>query len=43
MEPEKCERIGWFTLDEALQLDLCDISRHDLTAIKKKYPNGYRM
>lgn len=40
MEPEKCEAIGWFTIEEAGHLDLSEISRHDLAAIKKKYPNG---
>jgi 8-oxo-dGTP diphosphatase len=42
MEPEKCEAVGWFTVAEAEKLDLSGITQHDLAAIKKKYPNGYR-
>lgn len=42
MEPEKCEAVGWFTIEEAEKLDLSDITKHDLHAIKEKYPNGYR-
>ena len=42
MEPEKCEAIGWFTIEEAEKLNLSGISKHDLAAIQRKYPNGYR-
>jgi 8-oxo-dGTP diphosphatase len=42
MEPEKCEAVGWFTIDEAEQLDLSGITKHDLEAIKAKYPEGYK-
>lgn len=42
MEPEKCEALGWFSIEEAEQLDLSHITKHDLAAIKKKYPDGYR-
>ncbi|MFZ2886627.1 MAG: NUDIX domain-containing protein [Minisyncoccia bacterium] len=42
LEPEKCAEIGWFTVAEAEKLDLSDITRSDLAAFKKKYPNGYR-
>jgi 8-oxo-dGTP diphosphatase len=41
MEPDKCEAVGWFTLEEAEKLDLSGITKHDLEALKKKYPNGY--
>lgn len=41
LEPEKCAEIGWFTLDEALQLPLSTITAHDLDLLKKKYPDGY--
>lgn len=42
MEPEKCEAIGWFSIEEAEKLDLSGITKHDLEAIKKKYPKGYK-
>jgi mutator protein MutT len=42
MEPDKCEAIGWFTIEEAEKLDLSTITEHDLHAIQSKYPNGYR-
>lgn len=41
MEPEKCEAVGWFTLEEAEALDHSDITKHDLEALKIKYPNGF--
>lgn len=43
MEPEKCEAVGWFTLDEAEKLDLSAITKHDLEVMKKKYPLGYTL
>ncbi len=43
LETDKCEAIGWFTFEEAEQLDLSRPTRHDLEAIKKKYPNGYTL
>ncbi len=42
MEPEKCEAVDWFTLEEAKALDLSAITKHDLEAILRKYPNGYK-
>lgn len=41
LEPEKCEEIGWFTIEEADALPLSSISRQNIEALKKKYPNGY--
>lgn len=41
MEPEKCEAVGWFTFEEAEQLDLSAITKHDLEALKRKYPSGF--
>jgi 8-oxo-dGTP diphosphatase len=41
LEPDKCDAVGWFTLDEAEKLDLSGITKHDLAAIKKRYPDGY--
>lgn len=40
LEPEKCEQIGWFTLEEAERLPLSSITRWDIELLKKKYPNG---
>jgi 8-oxo-dGTP diphosphatase len=42
MEPEKCEAVGWFTIEEAEKLDLSGITKHDLEGIKRKYPEGFR-
>ena len=41
LEPEKCEAVGWFTIEEAEKLDVSSITQHDLKAIKKKYPHGF--
>lgn len=40
VEPDKCEAIGWFTIDEVEQMNLSIVSKHDLSVIKKKYPHG---
>lgn len=44
-EPEKCEQIGWFTLEEIEKFELSMPSKHDLLIIKEKYkeqlPNFY--
>lgn len=37
LEPEKCEEIGWFTLEEAEQLPLSIITKHDISLFKKKF------
>ncbi len=42
MEPDKCEAVGWYSVDEALRLDLSDITRHNVELIVEKYPNGFR-
>lgn len=42
-EPDKCSEIGWFTFDEVEKLPLTITTQHDLEALRKKYPNGYRM
>lgn len=39
LEPEKCEEIGWYTIDEALNMNLTIPARVGLEAIKKKYPH----
>lgn len=40
LEPEKCEKIGWFSLKEAEKLKLSTITKYDLGLLKKKYPKG---
>lgn len=40
MEPEKCESIGWFTIEEIEKMDLATYSRHRLKQMIEKYPNG---
>ncbi len=36
LEPGKCDRLGWFSLDEALELPLSIVTQHDLRALKAK-------
>lgn len=40
LEPEKCEVIGWFTLENAQKLDLSLITKHDVKLLIKKFPDG---
>jgi len=40
-EPEKCEQIGWFTLNKAEQLPLSIVTTYDVSLLKSKYPKGY--
>ena len=40
LEAEKCERIGWFSLDEAEELPLSIVTKHDLVLLRQKYPEG---
>ncbi len=42
-EPEKCEEIGWFTLEEVEQCDLTIASKQDLIILKKKFKQSGRM
>lgn len=35
MEPEKCERLGWFSIDEAAQLPLSNVTLQDIAVLKK--------
>lgn len=41
-EPEKCEEIGWFTIQEANKLPLSIVTKFDITNLKLKYPDGYK-
>ena len=36
LEPEKCDDIGWFTVEEALKLPLSLATSSDLESLKKK-------
>lgn len=36
MEPEKCERLEWFSLDEAAKLPLSDVTIQDVAILNKK-------
>lgn len=36
MEPDKCEEFGWFTIEEAEQLSLSIVTKHDIKELKKK-------
>ena len=39
-EPEKEEKIGWFTINETEKLPLTTIAKIRLRQLKEKYPNG---
>jgi len=36
LEPEKCERLEWFTIEEAEQLPLSMVTKQDIEVLKKK-------
>ncbi|HSX09141.1 MAG TPA: NUDIX domain-containing protein [Candidatus Saccharimonadales bacterium] len=38
LEPEKCDEIGWFTLEEAEKLSLSLITKHDIELLRKRFP-----
>lgn len=40
MEPEKCDDLGWYTLQEAEKLDLSYITKHDVASLLEKFPKG---
>lgn len=40
MEPQKCEAIGWFSIEEAEKLPLSIVTKYDISILKKKYPKG---
>jgi mutator protein MutT len=41
LEPEKCERVGWFTRAETRKLPLSIITKHDLAQLANRYPDGF--
>lgn len=36
MEPEKCEKIGWFSLEEAAKLPLSIVTKKDIEALRRR-------
>lgn len=36
LEPKKCEKIGWFSIQEAQKLPLSIITKHDIYLLKNK-------
>lgn len=40
LEPLKCGKIAWVTVDEALRLPLSIVTKYDINELKKKYPKG---
>lgn len=36
LEPEKCDEIGWFTIEEASKLPLSIVTREDIRVLKEK-------
>lgn len=41
LEPHKCEKFGWFSINEAGKLLLSIVTKYDILSLKKKYPNGF--
>lgn len=41
LEPEKCDAIGWYSREEAVNLPLSIITKYDLVQLAKKYPDGF--
>lgn len=39
METDKCEKIGWFTMEEMEKMDLTIVGRKRLEQLKEKYPH----
>ncbi|MBI2074498.1 MAG: NUDIX domain-containing protein [Candidatus Levybacteria bacterium] len=37
LEPEKCEKIGWFTIEEMAKMPLAIPTKHRLMGLRKKY------
>ncbi|MBT3249859.1 MAG: NUDIX domain-containing protein [Candidatus Pacebacteria bacterium] len=36
LEPEKCDRIGWFSVEEAEKMPLSIVTQHDIKVLKEK-------
>lgn len=41
IEPNKCDEIGWFTLEDAEKLPLSIVTKYDVSLLKQKYPKGH--
>ncbi len=39
LEPDKCDEIGWFSIEEASQLPLSIVTQHDIAVLKEKEPS----
>ena len=35
-EPEKCDRIGWFSVEEAEKMPLSIVTQHDIKVLKER-------
>lgn len=40
LEPEKCEKIGWFTIDELANMNVSSITNERIIQLRKKYLHG---
>ncbi len=40
LEPEKCEEIGWFDMNEIAKLDLTITTKLNYQCLQKKFPKG---
>lgn len=40
LEPDKCEKIGWFTMKDMEKMNLTLVGRRRLEQLKLKYPQG---
>lgn len=43
LELHKCDEIGWYSIDEAEKLPLSIVTLHDITILKEKFPQGYKI
>lgn len=43
LEPNKCEQVGWFSIDEAAKLPLSIVTKYDILLLRKKYPKGFKI
>lgn len=43
LEPNKCEQFEWFSINEAEKLPLSIVTKYDVSLLKKKYPDGFKL